>query len=356
MAGMERGRGAAATSSGNIDLADLRAKADAHGQSPGRDHDHVSLHPRRVRAGGARRSATSFTRSGGQVYLDGANLNAQVGLGPPGRLSAPTSATSICTRHSAFPTAAAVPAWARSASRLISRRSCRGIPEQAGAPTADRSGLRGAIRIGVDPAHLLDLLSADGRQGPDRGDQGRHPQRELRCHAAGGALSAALQGTLRPRRARSASSISGRSRPTGGVTRRRRRQAPHRLRVSRADDELPGRGNVDDRADWNPSREQEIDRFCDAMIAIREEIQAIEDGRMSREDNPSRMRRTRRSTWRRTTGAGRIHGGRPAFPPRSRPISKYWPARVRLRSTISTGTATWSARVRRWARYATAAE
>ena len=31
---------------------------------------------------------------------------------------------------------------------------------------------------------------------------------------------------------------------------------------------------------------QEIDRFCEAMIAIRQEIQAIEDGAMDREDNP----------------------------------------------------------------------
>jgi glycine dehydrogenase len=32
----------------------------------------------------------------------------------------------------------------------------------------------------------------------------------------------------------------------------------------------------------------ELDRFCDAMIAIREEIRAVEDGRMDREDNPLR--------------------------------------------------------------------
>jgi glycine dehydrogenase len=30
----------------------------------------------------------------------------------------------------------------------------------------------------------------------------------------------------------------------------------------------------------------ELDRFCDAMIAIRAEIRAIEEGRMDREDNP----------------------------------------------------------------------
>jgi glycine cleavage system P protein (glycine dehydrogenase) len=32
----------------------------------------------------------------------------------------------------------------------------------------------------------------------------------------------------------------------------------------------------------------ELDRFCDSMIAIREEIRAIEEGRMDREDNPLR--------------------------------------------------------------------
>jgi len=43
---------------------------------------------------------------GGQVYLDGANLNAMVGLARPAG-SAPTSATSTCTRRSASPTAEA---------------------------------------------------------------------------------------------------------------------------------------------------------------------------------------------------------------------------------------------------------
>jgi glycine cleavage system P protein (glycine dehydrogenase) len=32
----------------------------------------------------------------------------------------------------------------------------------------------------------------------------------------------------------------------------------------------------------------ELDRFCDAMIAIREEIRAIEEGRADREDNALR--------------------------------------------------------------------
>ena len=46
--------------------------------------------------------------------------------------SAPTSATSTCTRPSAFRMAAAVPAWVRSASRRIWRRSCPAIPRPGG--------------------------------------------------------------------------------------------------------------------------------------------------------------------------------------------------------------------------------
>jgi glycine dehydrogenase len=36
----------------------------------------------------------------------------------------------------------------------------------------------------------------------------------------------------------------------------------------------------------------ELDRFCDAMIAIREEIAAIEAGAMDRANNPLKRRRT----------------------------------------------------------------
>ena len=51
---------------------------------------------------------------GGQVYLDGANLNAQVGLARPGDYGADVS-HSICTRRFASPMAAADPEWVRSA-------------------------------------------------------------------------------------------------------------------------------------------------------------------------------------------------------------------------------------------------
>ena len=65
---------------------------------------------------------------GGQVYLDGANMNAMVGLSKPGEIGSDVS-HSTCTRPSAFRMAAAAPAWARSASRRIWRRFLPGHPE-----------------------------------------------------------------------------------------------------------------------------------------------------------------------------------------------------------------------------------
>ena len=68
---------------GNVDVDDLRAKAEEHARAPGGAHDHLSFDPWRVRGRRSRTSATSSTSIGGQVYLDGANLNAQVGLARP---------------------------------------------------------------------------------------------------------------------------------------------------------------------------------------------------------------------------------------------------------------------------------
>jgi glycine dehydrogenase len=74
----------------------------------------------------------------------------------------------------------------------------------------------------------------------------------------------------------------------------------------------------------------ELDRFCDAMIAIREEIRAIEEGRASREDNvlkraPHTVRAVTADEW-----------GRPytrqqaAFPAPWIAQRKFWPAVARI--------------------------
>jgi glycine dehydrogenase len=74
----------------------------------------------------------------------------------------------------------------------------------------------------------------------------------------------------------------------------------------------------------------ELDRFCDAMIQIRDEIRAIEDGRLDREDNPLKhaphtATQVSASEW--THGYPRELA---AFPLASLKLQKYWPPVARV--------------------------
>ena len=63
---------------------------------------------------------------------------------------------------------------------------------------------------------------------------------------------------------------------------------------------------------------EELDRFCDAMIAIRGEIQAVVDGQGRREGQRAEERAAHRGRWCRTTsGRTRTRAGRRRFRCRS---------------------------------------
>jgi glycine dehydrogenase len=116
----------ACDSNGNVDMADLRARAEQH-------HDtlaavmvtYPSTHG--VFEESIRDICAVVHEHGGQVYMDGANMNAQVGLTSPAAIGADVCHLNL-TRPSRFRTAAAARAWGRSPSRRTSRRTCRGIP------------------------------------------------------------------------------------------------------------------------------------------------------------------------------------------------------------------------------------
>jgi glycine dehydrogenase len=74
----------------------------------------------------------------------------------------------------------------------------------------------------------------------------------------------------------------------------------------------------------------ELDRFCDAMIAIREEIRAVEEGRLDRQDNPLKhaphtLAAITADAW--THGYSREQA---AFPARWVRGHKFWPAVGRI--------------------------
>ena len=96
----------------------------------------------------------------------------------------------------------------------------------------------------------------------------------------------------------------------------------------------------------------EIDRFCDAMIAIRAEIDQVGAGEWTPEDSPLRGAPHTARALRRASGTAPTRASSRSSRPASTPTStgRRWPG-----STRRTATATWSARARRRRRSPSAA-
>jgi glycine dehydrogenase len=269
-------------SSGNVDLSDLRAKADAHGDRLAAIMiTYPSTHgvfEQEVRA-----ICDIVHGHGGQVYLDGANLNAQVGLARPGDYGADVSHVNL---HKTF---------------------C--IPHGGGGP--------GTGPIGVK-AHLAPFLPGDPQQPRAPGSVGPVSAAPygsasilliswIYCLLMGGkGLTAATKMAIlnanyvatrlqahypllyKGRLGRVAHECIIDIRPlknSAGVSvddiaKRLIDYGFHAPTMS-----FPVAGTLMIEPTESESR-QEIDRFCDAMIAIREEVRTIEEGGMPREDNP----------------------------------------------------------------------
>jgi glycine dehydrogenase len=269
---------------GNVDLADLRAKAEKHADRlAALMVTYPSTHG--VFEGGIRDICSIVHGHGGQVYMDGANMNAQVGLTSPASIGADVCHLNL---HKTF---------------------C--IPHGGGGP--------GIGPIGV-AAHLAGFLP-------------NHPLREDAGPATGiGPVSAApfgsalilpisyayirMMGAGGLKRATevailSANYIAGRLResypvlyagPGGMVAHEciidcRGFVAEAGVQVEDIAKRLQDFGYHAPTMSWpvagtlmiEPTESEsraELDRFCDAMIAIRAEIAAIGAGRLDRTDNP----------------------------------------------------------------------
>ena len=159
---------------GNVDVADLRREG---GRSMRERLAALMvtypMHAWRVRGGDQARSAPLVHAHGGQVYMDGANMNAQVGLTSPAahrrRCLPPEPAQDLL--H---------PAWRRRAGRRADRR--RGASRAASAEPSAAARMPGRPRgfgpvtaapfgSAVDPADLLRLYPHDGRRRADARDR-----------------------------------------------------------------------------------------------------------------------------------------------------------------------------------------
>jgi glycine dehydrogenase len=264
---------------GNIDLEDFRAKAEANNKSLAASMiTYPSTHG--VFEETVREICVITHANGGQVYLDGANMNALVGLARPGDMGADVSHLNL---HKTF---------------------C--IPHGGGGP--------GMGPIGVK-AHLAPFLPGHPETGGNEltvsatpyGSTSILPISWSYCLMMGGAgLTQATRVAIL-----SANYIAKRLAAAYDVlyTGKYGRVAHECIIDTRP---LNGRAGVtvDDIAkrlidcgfhpptmSWpvpgtlmiEPTESEtkaELDRFCDAMLAIREEARAIEEGRMDRKNNP----------------------------------------------------------------------
>ena len=117
--------------SGNVDLRDLEQKAREHGDRLGALMiTYPSTHG--VFEEGIIDICNVVHEHGAQVYMDGANLNAMVGLSRPARIGADVCHINLHKTFCIPRTAAAGRAWGPSGSGRTSPRTCRIILSSAG--------------------------------------------------------------------------------------------------------------------------------------------------------------------------------------------------------------------------------
>ncbi|HEY4174258.1 MAG TPA: aminomethyl-transferring glycine dehydrogenase, partial [Rhodopila sp.] len=269
---------------GNVDLADLRAKAAAHADRlAALMITYPSTHG--VFEGGIRDICAVIHQYGGQVYMDGANMNAQVGLTSPASIGADVCHLNL---HKTF---------------------C--IPHGGGGPGVGPIGVAAHL-VGFLPNHPLrkDAGPVGGIGPVSAAPFGSAlilpiPYAYIRMMGPAGLKRTTEVASL------SANYIAGRLResypvlysgPGGMVAHEciidcRGFAAEAGVQVEDIAKRLQDYGYHAPTMSWpvagtlmiEPTESEskaELDRFCDAMIAIRGEIASIAAGRLDRVDNP----------------------------------------------------------------------
>lgn len=267
---------------GNIDIADLKAKAEQHRENlAALMVTYPSTHG--VFEEGIREICAIVHENGGQVYMDGANMNAQVGLCRPGDFGADVCHLNL---HKTFciPHGGGGPGVGPIgvASHLVPF-----LPNHSVVPTSGESGI-GAVSAA--PWGSASILPISWMYIAMMGGQGLTEATEIAILSAN-YIAKRLEGhypvlykgkngwvahecILDLREFKKNADIE-----VDDIAKRLIDYGFHPPTVS-----WPVAGTVMVEPTESESK-AELDRFCDAMIAIREEIRAIEDGNVDRANN-----------------------------------------------------------------------
>ncbi len=316
----------ACDAAGNVDLADLERKAALHApRLAALMVTYPSTHG--VFEEGITQACAIVHRHGGQVYVDGANLNAMVGLCAPGEFGGDVSHLNLhktfCIPHGGGgPGVGPLAVAAHLAKFLPGHRALDAPPEAIGPVAAAPFGSASILPISW---MYLEMMGAAGLQAASEVAilNANYIARRLAPHypvlysGPGGLV--AHECILDLRALRESSGIT-----VDDVAKRLMDYGFHAPTMSFP---VPGTFMVEPTESESKA---ELDRFCEAMVAIREEIRAVEEGRWDREDNPLKNA---------PHTAGMIAAGEwrhpypretAAYPLRSLRAAKYWPPVARI--------------------------
>ena len=273
----------ACRSDGDVDLDDLRAKAERHGERlAALMVTYPSTHG--VFEASIREICEVVHQRGGLVYLDGANMNAQVGLCRPGDYGADVCHLNL---HKTFciPHGGGGPGMGPI---CVAEHLAPFLP---GHPVVPTGGAQGIGPIAAAPWGSPSILTISWAYIALMGAEGLRRASEvaiLNANYMAKRLGAHFDVLFTGKRGRVAHEFIVDLRPfekSAGVTaedvaKRLMDYGFHAPTMS-----FPVAGTLMIEPTESESK-AELDRLCDALIAIRGEIQAIAEGRLDRADNP----------------------------------------------------------------------
>ncbi len=311
---------------GNVDLDDLRAKCEAHSANLAAV---MITYPSTY--GVFETRVTELCKlvheHGGRVYVDGANMNALVGLAAPGQFGGDVSHLNLhktfCIPHGGGgPGVGPVCVVEDLAPFLPAHRSAGiGTEVQVGAVSAAPLGNAAVLPISW---MYIRMMGADGLKAATEVAilNANYVAARLADHydihfsggssvVKGGGVAHECILDLRP--LKDTSGVSAED-----VAKRLIDYGFHAPTLS-----FPVAGTL--MVEPTESESQaELDRFCDAMIAIRDEIRAVEEGRLPREDNPLKHAPHTAATLLSGEWAHAYSRELAAYPVASLRLQKYW--------------------------------
>jgi len=310
---------------GNIDVTDFRAKAEAHsGALAACMITYPSTHG--VFEETVREICTITHAHGGQVYLDGANLNALVGLAKPGEIGADVSHLNL---HKTF----CIPHGGGGPGMGPIGVKTHLIPFLPGHPETDGQG-RTVSAAPFGSASILPISWSYILMMGGRGLTQATRIAILNANYIAKRLEAAYPVLYTGRNGRVAHECIIDVRPITAAT---------GVTVDDIAKRLIDNGFHAPTMSWpvastlmiEPTESEtkaELDRFCDAMLSIRAEIRAIKAGKIDRNNNPLKNAphtvEDLVGTWDRPYTREEA-----CFPPGASRIDKYWPPVNRVDNT-----------------------